>query len=97
MENFYVQISRAVHGIILVTDDKEELAHTLKNRNQEKLASLDVLSAENLKTHQEAYKNKTTISIQPVIEKQMQRESPKNDLIINSNKSFPNKTKELER
>ncbi len=97
-ENFYVQISRAVHGMILVTDNKEELTHALESRNHEKLASLDVLSSENLKTHQETYKKYTSISIQPVIEKQRQRENINNDLDIEVNKNiYPNKTKELER
>ena len=92
------QISRAVHGMILVTDNKEELTHALESRNHEKLASLDVLSSENLKTHQETYKKYTSISIQPVIEKQRQRENINNDLAIEVNKNiYPNKTKELER
>jgi ATP-dependent exoDNAse (exonuclease V) alpha subunit len=98
MENFYVQISRAVHGMILVTDNKEELIHALESRNHEKLASLDVLSSENIKTHQEIYKKYTSISIQPVIEKQRQRENINNDLAIEVSKNiYPNKTKELER
>lgn len=98
MENFYVQISRAVHGMILVTDNKEELTNTLNNRNNEKLASLDVLSSEKLKIHKEVYKKYSSISIQPVIEKQIQRENIKNDISIEINRNIiPNKTKELER
>lgn len=98
MENFYVQISRAVHGMILVTDNKEELALAIQSNTHEKLASLDVISSQKLREHQEKFKQYSPVSIQSVIDKQAQRELLKNNYVFdNKQMDIPRQIKELER
>lgn len=69
LKNFYVQISRAVHEMTLVTDNKEHLIAAIKRNKDEKLASLDIVSKDRLKMHEAQFKNKNSISMQSVIDK----------------------------
>ena len=69
MKNFYVQISRAVHGMTLVTDNKEHLIAAIKRNCDEKAASLDVMSSKQLAKHEERFMHQASLSIQPVIDK----------------------------
>lgn len=43
LKNFYVQISRAIYDMTLVTDNKERLIEAVINNNDEKKAALDIL------------------------------------------------------
>ncbi len=69
LKNFYVQISRAVHEMTLVTDNKEHLIAAIKRNKDEKLASLDIVSRDQLKMHAAQFKNKNSISMQSVIDR----------------------------
>lgn len=71
LNNFYVQISRAVHGMTLVTDNKEELIRAIQKNSDEKPASLDVISSKQLMHHEERFNQQTQLSIQPVIDKKI--------------------------
>lgn len=77
LKNFYVQISRAIQGMILVTDNKEALIEAIKRNNDEKSAVLDVISKEQLSAHETRYISQNGVSIAPVIEKKSLLESSK--------------------
>ena len=74
LKNFYVQISRGVHNMILVTDDKEALSKAIERNVDDKKASLDILSSHQLISHEERFKPQQPLSIQPVIDKKIQEE-----------------------
>lgn len=74
LKNFYVQISRGVHNMILVTDNKEALSKAIERNVNEKKASLDILSSHQLINHEERFKPQQPLSIQPVINKKIQKE-----------------------
>lgn len=85
LNNFYVQISRAIHNMTLVTDDKEKLIAAIKHNTIEKLASLDILSSKQLVSHELKLKEPGQLSIQPVIDKTIQIESNKIYKLSNQN------------
>jgi len=74
LKNFYVQISRGVLGMTLVTDDKERLIDAIEHNHDDKRASLDILSSEDLIKHSQRFKESAQLSIQPTIDKKIQRE-----------------------
>lgn len=90
MKNFYVQISRAIHGMTLVTDQRDELREAIHRNIDEKKAALDMLSSQKLKDHELRFKEKGSLSIQSVIDKQKTFEEAKR-----SNRHQPG-TKQLE-
>lgn len=90
MKNFYVQISRAIHGMTLVTDHRDELREAIHRNVDEKKAALDMLSSQKLNGHELRFKEKGAISIQSVIDKQKTFEEAKR-----SNRHQP-ETKQLE-
>ncbi|HAT8643605.1 MobF family relaxase [Legionella pneumophila] len=71
LKNFYVQISRAINGMTLVTDNKEHLIDAIKRNSDEKPASLDIISSSQLIKHEERFMNQSKLSIQSVIDKKM--------------------------
>lgn len=102
LKNFYVQISRAVHGMTLVTDNKEELIQAIQRNTDEKPVSLDVLSSKQLVGHYEQYKQQNPLSLQTVIDKKQLFEAhllPKNisELYFtpNSGKKLVSQTKRI--
>lgn len=108
MKNFYVQISRAIHGMILVTDNKEQLIHAIHRNSDEKSASLDVISSTQLAKHEERFMNQGKLSLKPVIDRKIRFEAnealnrfnPKSKIDElsftkeNCNKTITEKTKE---
>ena len=74
LKNFYVQISRAVHEMTLVTDDKAALITAIGRNKDEKLASLDVVSSERLKMHEAQFNHENSLPLSIVIERQRQFE-----------------------
>ena len=72
IKNFYVQISRGILGMTLVTDNKENLINAINKNNDEKLASLDMVSSKQLMNHDARFNRE--LSIRPVINKQIERE-----------------------
>jgi conjugative relaxase-like TrwC/TraI family protein len=71
LKNFYVQISRGVWGMTLVTDDKEALARAIEINPDEKKASLDMISSHQLMRHEQRFLDRTSFSIHPVIDKKL--------------------------
>ncbi|MDF1931767.1 hypothetical protein PGH45_19250 [Legionella pneumophila] len=61
LNNFYVQISRAIHGMTLVTDNKEELVHAIRRNSNEKPASMDITSSAQLIHHERRFGAKSII------------------------------------
>lgn len=110
LKNFYVQISRGVLGMTLVTDNKEALAKAIEKNPDEKQASLDMISSKQLIEHNLRFQDKSRLSIQPVINIKTERESMINDLSFSKTNADKNQfertshttnkptlTKELER
>ncbi|HHF7365611.1 TPA: MobF family relaxase [Legionella bozemanae] len=75
LNNFYVQISRAVQGMILVTDNKEELVHAIRRNTDDKPAALDRTSSAQLVRHEERFSHLNNHSIQTVIAKKQALET----------------------
>jgi ATP-dependent exoDNAse (exonuclease V) alpha subunit len=67
LNNFYVQISRAVIGITLITDNKERLALAISQNSGEKEASLDSISSQRLIQHEERFRAQSNTNIGSVI------------------------------
>lgn len=61
LQNFYVQISRAVQGMTLVTDDKEKLIQAIHRNTELKPASLDIVDSRKLKEHEIKYQAHLTL------------------------------------
>ena len=74
LKNFYVQISRGVFGMTLVTDDRESLIKAIENNPDDKHASLDMISSKQLVQHKQRFLSQTNFSIQPVIDKKITQE-----------------------
>ncbi len=68
-KNFYVQISRAIHGMTLVTDDKTQLVEAIQRNHDEKQAALDMISSRQLMAHVRRFQEHSNLSFQPVIDK----------------------------
>ncbi|MDP3705197.1 MAG: hypothetical protein Q8R24_04730 [Legionellaceae bacterium] len=69
MKNFYVQISRAIHGMTLVTDDKVQLTEAIQRNHDEKQAALDMISSRQLMAHERRFQEHGNMSFQAVIDK----------------------------
>ncbi len=95
LKNFYVQISRGILGMTLVTDNCERLVAAIDRNLDEKPASLDMLSSQQLIQHDARFKAQSQLSIQPVIDKKLQREFDVLPVIQKTYKS--EKILELER
>ena len=75
LKNFYVQISRAVMGMTLVTDSRENLIIAIERNDDEKKASLDMITSKQLIEHDLRFNQaKHSIDIRPVIDKKIQQE-----------------------
>ncbi len=57
LRNYYVQISRAVSRMTLVTDDKTRLLKALEINDDSKKTALDYVSSNTVINHQERFKN----------------------------------------
>ncbi|MDF1931850.1 AAA family ATPase [Legionella pneumophila] len=102
LNNFYVQISRAIHGMTLVTDNKEELVHAIRRNSNEKPASMDITSSAQLIHHERRFGAQNQLSIQSVIDKkksleiqEISKSMNQDDLIIE--KKGPHLTKQLSK
>ena len=74
LQNFYVQISRAVHGMTLVTDDKEKLTQAIHKNTEIKPASLDIVDSKKLKEHELKYQELSHINLEKVISRKLDLE-----------------------
>lgn len=103
LKNFYVQISRAIHGMTLVTDDKESLINAIQKNNDDKSASLDIIKSREIQQHSERFKNQININLNHVIHKKFEIEnkaiskSSHQEKMLDMNEAIKQKTfKELE-
>lgn len=74
IQNFYVEITRAIEVMIVVTDDKDNLVKNITTRDSEKGSSLEFVDSEVLKQHS-ARHGKQELSLQSVVEKKQLHES----------------------
>jgi len=72
IQNFYVEITRAIESMTVITDDKDTLVKAITLNDADKASALEMVSAETLKTHQERFKSK--LNLQNVIEKKLTKE-----------------------
>ena len=98
-KNFYVQISRAIHGMTLVTDDQVRLTQAILQNNDEKQAALDLISSRQLQQHDDRFKDQTNLSIKSLIEQKRNFEKQIDELSFTKfqQQKTPEYTKELER
>jgi ATP-dependent exoDNAse (exonuclease V) alpha subunit len=74
LNNFYVQISRAVQGMTLVTDNKEELINAIRRNSCEKPASMDISSSTQLKNHEVRFGHNSRLSFEPLVAQKIAQE-----------------------
>lgn len=76
LRNFYVQISRSIYSMTLVTDDKNYLIRALENNNDKKTSAIDFLPSEKLIEHQKRYaSHNNSLNINAVIAKKEIKEA----------------------
>lgn len=73
IENFYVEVTRAVKEMIVVTDDKNNLVKAITTRDSEKSSSIDAIDSATLK-HHIGKEGTNEHSLQQVIAKKQIRE-----------------------
>lgn len=73
IENFYVEVTRAVKEMIVVTDDKNHLVKAITTRDSEKGSSIEAINSATLKSHI-SKENTNERSLQQVIAKKQIRE-----------------------
>ena len=74
IENYYVETTRGISEMIVVTDDKDNLVKTITTRDSQKGSSLDFVDSAVLKKHATRHGD-TALSLQSVIEKKEFREA----------------------
>ena len=74
VETFYVQISRAVRSMTLVTDDKNNLVRALELNDSQKKSAIDAISANQLYLHASRFKNDKHLTLDSVIDKKSIKE-----------------------
>ncbi|MCX7120132.1 MAG: conjugative relaxase [Legionellales bacterium] len=75
LRNFYVQISRAISHMKLITDDKQRLTRALEENDDTKKSAIEYVSTSTLAAHQDRFKAQSkTISIDAIIAKKAGKE-----------------------
>lgn len=70
LRNYYVQISRAISRMTLITDDKTRLLKALENNDDTKKTALDYVSSDTAKSHVKRFENNPyVIPITSIIDK----------------------------
>lgn len=70
LRNYYVQISRAVVNMTLITDDKTRLAKALEFNDDTKKTALDYVSVQKIEEHQQRFEqHPKSISIEEITQK----------------------------
>lgn len=81
IQNFYVEITRAIKSMTVVTDDKDLLVKGITLNNSEKYSALEMTSAAQLQAHQERFsQEKNQVNLYEVIEKKLTKEEEWNKL-----------------
>lgn len=80
LRNYYVQISRAIYSMTLITDSKTNLLKALEFNANEKNTALESVSLQQIKEHQNNFKdNSKSISIESVMETKQKFEQSTKD------------------
>lgn len=75
LRNYYVQISRAITSMTLITDDKTRLLKALEFNDDEKKTALDAVESETVAGHQHRFgAHKRSVSIASVLDKKLDHE-----------------------
>ncbi|WP_131783887.1 MobF family relaxase [Legionella gresilensis] len=72
LRNYYVQISRAISKMTLITDDKNQLLNALEHNEDTKKSALNYVNSETLKKHAHYFTdNPNAINIRAVLDKKI--------------------------
>jgi conjugative transfer relaxase protein TraI len=75
IQNFYVEITRAIESMTVVTDDKDILVKAITLNDSEKNSALEMTSSQILKSHDARFKDaKNRVSLVEVIQKKLSKE-----------------------
>lgn len=70
LKNFYVQISRGIYSMTLITDDKQQLIRALERNDDAKKSSIDFVSQDQMTEHQSRFAaHSNSLNIDAIIEK----------------------------
>lgn len=72
IQNFYVEITRAIESMVIVTDDKDTMVKAITCNDAEKSSALDMVSSDMLKAHELRFKSR--LHLREVIEKKLIKE-----------------------
>jgi conjugative transfer relaxase protein TraI len=75
IQNFYVEVTRAIDSMTVITDNKNNLVKAISLNDSEKYSALEMVSSATLEQHKERFKNASNqLKLEPVIEKKRARE-----------------------
>lgn len=69
LKNFYVQISRAVHNMTIVTDSKQNLVRSLELNDDEKKSAMEAVSSQQLNAHTKRFSETNRTNMGSVMDK----------------------------
>jgi conjugative relaxase-like TrwC/TraI family protein len=75
IQNYYVETTRGISEMIVVTDDKMRLVKAITTNHSDKYSSMDMVTADTLKAHEARFEeDKNSMSLQNTIEKKLTKE-----------------------
>ncbi|HAU1387076.1 TPA: conjugative transfer relaxase/helicase TraI [Legionella pneumophila] len=75
IQNYYVETTRGINEMIVVTEDKEQLIKAITTNDSDKPSSMEMIDSDTMKIHEKRFhENKHSISIQNTIEKKLSKE-----------------------
>ena len=81
IQNYYVETTRGIWEMIVVTDDKERLVKAITTNDSDKYSSMDMVDSDILKAHEARFKeHKNSMTLQNAIEKKLSKEQGWQDL-----------------
>jgi len=81
IQNYYVETTRGIWEMIVVTDDKDHLVKAITTNNSDKYSSMDMVDSDVLKAHEARFKeHKNSMVLQNAIEKKLSKEQDWKDL-----------------
>ncbi|QDQ41210.1 conjugative relaxase (plasmid) [Legionella geestiana] len=75
LKNFYVQISRAVNTMTIVTDDRTKLVRALELNDDDKKSAIDALNTAQLEKHATRFEKKSHVDMQAILDKKALRDA----------------------
>lgn len=75
IQNFYVEITRGIWEMLVVTDDKERMVKAITTNDSDKYSSMEMVDSDTLKAHEARFnENKHSMDLQNAIEKKLGKE-----------------------